>query len=576
MAGDGAIRMEPLRGMGEGTPERLLGGQSARLTLHDSESGLEVAWHAVLHASWHYVRQMIALRATKADVEIERVVLFDGPAEGAEVVGTCPGSPIVAGNRFLAAEHPMGVSEAKDGRATCAVRRVLPLRKGTEASYSSVIGVARPGQMRRRFLSYIEGRRARPWQPFLHYNSWYDLGMFTPFNEKECVEVIETYGRELYDKHGVKIDSFLFDDGWDNYDSLWAFHAGFPNGFTPLKEAAAKIGAGPGVWLSPWGGYGKPRERRLAFGKKQGMEIDTQGYALSGPKYYARFEEVATEFVKRYGVNHFKFDGTGSPDKIYKGSAFDSDFDAAIHLIERLRRMRPELFINLTTGTWPSPFWLAYADSTWRGGMDHSFAGVGSQRQRWITYRDADTCRGVVRRGPLYPLNSLMLHGIIYAKHAQGLDSDPSNDFRDEVRSYFGSGTQLQEMYISPALLSRQNWDDLAEAAKWSRDNAETLVDTHWVGGDPGRLEVYGWASWSPKKGILVLRNPSDVPQAFSVDVTAIFELPDDAIRTLAARSPFKSDAGRQEHRFETGRSRVVELAPFEVLVLECVPTEAK
>ncbi len=62
-----------------------------------------------------------------------------------------------------------------------------------------------------------------------------------------------------------------------------------------------------------------------------------------------------------------------------------------------------------------------------------------------------------------------MLHGIIYAKHAKNLDSDSQGDFQNEVRDYFGNGTQLQEMYITPALLSSANWDTLAEAAKWSR-----------------------------------------------------------------------------------------------------------
>ena len=120
--------------------------------------------------------------------------------------------------------------------------------------------------------------------------------------------------------------------------------------------------------------------------------------------------------IRRYGVNQFKFDGTGNAASAFPGSVFDSDFDAAIALIDELRAEKPDLFVNLTTGTYPSPFWLRYADSIWRGGDDHEFAGVGSMRQQWITYRDADTYAGVVKSGPLYPLNSLMLHGMIYAK----------------------------------------------------------------------------------------------------------------------------------------------------------------
>ena len=147
-----------------------------------------------------------------------------------------------------------------------------------------------------------------------------------------------------------------------------------------------------------------------------------------------------------------------------------------------------------------------------------------------------------MQNGPLFPLNSLMLHGMIYAKHRKQLDSDPGNDFRNEIRSYFGTGTQLQEMYITPSLLTDANWDDLAEAAKWSRANAEVLKDTHWVGGDPAWLEVYGWASWTPAKGILVLRNPSDQEKTIRVRLQDVFELPPGAAqRVPRQRAPGKT-----------------------------------
>ncbi len=411
---------------------------------------------------------------------------------------------------------------------TAWIDRDLPLRAGQSITYSSVIGVTRPGQMRRDFLAYIERERAHPYRTFLHYNSWYDLGYFTPYDQASALDRVNAFGRELVRKRGVKLDSYLFDDGWDNHKSLWKFNAGFPDGFTPIKQAAEQYGAEPGVWMSPWGGYSKPKQERMEFGKSAGYEIIAGGYALSGPKYYAAFRDVCLEMIRKYGVNQFKFDGTGNVDSVFPGSQFDSDFAAAIHLIGELRAAKPDIFINLTTGTWPSPFWLMYADSIWRGGEDDSTAGVGPYRERWITYRDADTYQRVVQNGPLYPLNSLMLHGMIYAKDHRDLNKDPGNDFRNEIRSYFGTGTQLQEMYITPSLLTDANWDDLAEAAKWSRANAEVLKDTHWVGGDPAWLEVYGWASWTPAKGILVLRNPSDHPQTIRIQLEDAFELPPD------------------------------------------------
>ncbi|HWA83977.1 MAG TPA: enterotoxin, partial [Fimbriimonadaceae bacterium] len=398
-----------------------------------------------------------------------------------------------------------------------------------------------------------------------HYNSWYDIGFGNTFDQAQCIDRIDKFGQELVKKRGVQMSSFLFDDGWDNYQSIWQFNSGFPNGFIPLRNEAEKFNAAPGVWLSPWGGYSSAREARLKYGKAHGMEVDSQGYALSGPKYYKKFHDVTLDFVTRQGINQFKFDGTGSPDKTTPGSQFDSDFEAAISLIGDLRAARPDLFVNLTTGTWPSPFWLKFADSTWRGGADHSFAGVGTWRQKWMTYRDGDTYHGVVQRGPLYPINSLMVHGLIYAQHAQHLNDDPGNDFRDDAHDYFANGTQLQEMYITPDLLTQQNWDDLAEAAKWSRVNADVLVDTHWVGGDPTKLEVYGWGAWCPRKAILTLRNPSEKPQAFSVDVASVLQVPSGFAKAYSGTSPWRADERQPAVRFPVGESVVIDLKPFEV-----------
>jgi hypothetical protein len=552
-----------------------LPGMQLTLPMESADHSLRVQWSLVLLDGSSYVRQLVTISAAEHDAAITRVQLIDLPLKDAQVSGSVDGSPIVAGNLFLGLEHPLSKGKVTDGRATAWMDRDLPLRAGQSVTYSSVLGVAREGQMRRDFLAYLERERAHPYRTFLHYNSWYDLGYFNPYDEKGALDRVNAFGRELTEKRGVKLDSFLFDDGWDDHHSLWKFNGGFPDGFTPVKQAAEKYGADPGVWMSPWGGYSKPKDERIAFGNSEGYEIVGGGYALSGPKYYAAFRDVCMEMIRKYGVNQFKFDGTGNVDSVVPGSQFDSDFAAAIHLIGELRAEKPDIFINLTTGTWPSPFWVLYADSIWRGGDDDATAGVGPYRERWITYRDSDVYERVVENGPLYPLNSLMLHGIIYAQHHKELSKDPDNDFRNEVRSYFGTGTQLQELYITPGLLTQQNWDDLAEAAKWSRANADVLKDTHWVGGNPAWLEVYGWASFTPAKGILVLRNPSDKSQTFRIRLQDAFELPNGAAQDYEAKSPWKSDAEQSAIAISAHELHAFQLAPFEVLTLEMTPRHA-
>lgn len=544
-------------------------GKAVVTEFEDVQGRLHITWRVVLRDGSNYVRQEVVIAAKSADVPVREVRLVDWRSPVARVVGTSKGSPIVVGLMFAGFEDPLSTCAVAGERARCWVERELPLKAGQAVTYSSVAGVVSNSQLRRGFLHYLERERAHPYRTFLNYNSWYDLGYFTKYDEAGALNVINTFGTELTKKRGVPVASFLFDDGWDDPSTLWQFNSGFPHGFAKLRATAATYNTAPGVWMSPWGGYGSPKKQRVAAGQAAGYETVQNGFALSGPRYYAAFRDTCFKFVGDYGVNQFKFDGTGNADRVVPGSSFDSDFAAAIHLIGELRALKADLYINLTTGTYPSPFWLRYADSIWRGGEDHEFLGVGPKREQWITYRDADTYEHIVLLGPLYPLNSLMLHGLIYAKHAKDLSTDPQGDFKNEVRDYFGNGTELQEMYITPALLSPENWDTLAEAAAWSRANADVLVDTHWIGGDPALLEVYGWASWSAKKAILVLRNPSDKPQDIAIDIAKAFELPSNFTPAYTLHSPWKEDREQPGVSIMDGQLHTFSLKPFEVLVLE-------
>jgi len=545
-------------------------GSEIAIELEDEAAHLSVSWHAILRDGSNYLRSQVTVRAKDIDAAITEIRLVGSHSSEAHVVGTVKGSPAVEANDFLAFEHPLSTCAVDQGVLECSLKRELPIRAGQSATYSAVIGVTRPGQLRRDFLNYVERERAHPYRTFLHYNTWYDLGYFGRYDEAGVLDRISAFGSELTRKRGVKLDSFLLDDGWDDPTRLWHFNPGFPNALERVTKTAAEYGAAPGMWLSPWGGYGQPKQQRLESAHHSGYETYEGGLALSGPHYFDYFRQVCLDLIEHYGVNQFKFDGTGNANRVIPGSSFDSDFDAAMSLISELRSHEPDLYVNLTTGTYPSPFWLRYADSIWRGGEDHDFAGVGTARQRWITYRDGATYEHVVQAGPLFPLNSLMLHGLIYAQHAKDLSSDPGNDFRAEVHSYFGTGTQLQEMYITPSLLSAQNWDVLASAAKWSRNNADILRDTHWIGGDPRKLEVYGWAAWSPEKGIVTLRNPSDHAQEFLFDVSRAFELPSGAARSYRVSNIW--DLGNSPKQLVAGRKEKLELEPFEVLTLEAMP----
>jgi len=100
------------------------------------------------------------------------------------------------------------------------------------------------------------------------------------------------------------------------------------------------------------------------------------------------------------------------------------------------------------------------------------------------------------------------------------------------------------------------------------------LIDTHGIGGDPAKGEVYGYASRSPRKGIITLRNPADQPGRISLDVRSAFELPAGSSARYAVESRWHGPNSETPHTLQAGHSINLRLAPFEVLVLEATPAE--
>src|SRR5208282_4591384 len=228
-----------------------LPGRQLRAELVSADGNIHVTWRAVLRDGSRYLREQFSFGAKTEPVPLNGIMLLETPLANARATGTVDGSPVVTDTAFFGVEHPLSINRGEMGYVRCFLPRGTALLAGENYECSLVLGFTPKGQMRRGFLAYLERERAHPYRPFLHYNSWYDIGYFSKYDEKAALNVINTFGEELVVKRGVKLDSFLFDDGWDDPATLWRFHSGFPNGFTPLRQAAAKYGAAPGIWLSP-------------------------------------------------------------------------------------------------------------------------------------------------------------------------------------------------------------------------------------------------------------------------------------------------------------------------------------
>ncbi len=559
-------------------------------SLTNEEAGITIAWSAELRDDANYVKQRYEIKATK-DINITHIELINLADDGLTVVGQSKGSPLVqkAKRAFFGIENPVAISRSTEKGGQIGFDCKMPMKKGQENTLTTTQGVYPEGQLRRGFLSYLENERAQPYSLFLQYNCWYDHGLMP--TEQNMIATVKDYGTELVKKRKIKLDSFVLDDGWDDYHvAMWMpTPKKFPHGFGKLSSAIRAIDSNFGIWISPFGGYSGDRERTNEARRKGLIPQDQRTLDLSFKGYHDWFLNRCSELMKQDGVNFFKWDRAGEGEMPH--------FMALMDIANDLRQINNKVFLSTTVGTWPSPFWLNHVDCIWRTDTsDVNWIGKGSNREQYINYRDAKALSHIVRKGPLFPLNSLMHHGIVLGtqfqalrvsdkrEYASGKAQEPeagsgdrlsdttkhavdfpvNNDLKSDIRILLGAGANLQELYLTPGMMNDQAWNDVAEAIRWSNMYEDVTADTHWVGGDPAEGEVYGYCSWRGDRGAtLALRNPDDKPQSIVLSVD-IFEPTREGGISLA--SAYKDQHLKGVKIPATG-TVTIELQPFEVLV---------
>ena len=522
----------------------------ARFTYGD----LSITWRAVLRDGSHYLRTEMDIKAArdlsmKGIVAMNYLVAKNSAYTAPEVVGNTRGAILASNHIFAGLETPMGLNSCKDeGNATHIEglwRRNTTLKAGKTWNISSVVGLVAPNQLRRSFLAYSERERAVAWRPYPVYISWYELNIDRNnapapsykgnMTVEQCADVVSHWKTHFYDKYQMAPKAFVWDDGWDQYGT-WTFNPNFPNGFDEPANEAKQMGTGIGAWLGPVGGYGQSGEYRRAYWRSKG------GMQLSNEDYYNFFLRCCTNMIDRYDFRFFKFDGISAqasaigPDE---GTRGEENAEAIISIERAVRQKRPDIFLNTTVGTWASPFWFHFTDAVWRQEGDYGEAGdQGTDRERWITYRDRLVYQNFIQRSPVCPINTLMTHGFILSRWGAVSKNMDYDGIVREMRCAFACGSGMVELYNDYKLMDeiKDNqgnagalWKDLAECIKWQQEQADVLPDAHWVGGNPWdgkKANVYGWAAWNGKKSVLTLRNPSASAQSFTTTLREALEIP--------------------------------------------------
>lgn len=539
------LNLTPAEGAAKGSLK--LNGKA--IEAHFTFEDLSIVWRAVLRDGSHYLRTEMDINANK-DVAMRGIIAMKYSFNNKfskqlpHVVGNTRGAVIANDKIFAGLETPMGINTVASAPTveTSVLQglwsRQTTLQAGKTWNVGAVVGLIAKDQARRSFLAYSERERAVPWRATPVYISWYELNIDRNNSEdysenmtiNQCVDVIKHWNKDFFKKYKKNVKTFVFDDGWDQY-GLWTFNKNFPNGFKEIDKEARKMGSGIGAWLGPVGGYGQSGTYRRNYWKDKG------GMQLSNPTYYKTFLDACTNMINSYDFRFFKFDGISAqasaigPDA---GARGDENAEAIINIEREVRKIKPDIFLNTTVGTWASPFWFQFTDAVWRQVADYNVIGnQGSDRERWITYRDHLVYQNFVQNSPLCPINTLMTHGFILSKWgAVSKDMDYEGIVR-ELRCAFACGSGMVELYNDYELMNKINkgalWKDLAECIDWQEANADVLPDIHWVGGHPWdgkKANIYGWAAWNGKKAVFTLRNPAAYEQTIKLTLRKALDIP--------------------------------------------------
>ncbi|MBL0177003.1 MAG: alpha-galactosidase [Ignavibacteria bacterium] len=553
---DFTVKSHSLRDLDDGAAE-------AELLCESPYAAMTVRIIYRLDGDGFHVRKKLVI-ADSADAAhfLEKLAPVDGLVLGRNKVVKDGGfgQPIALqtldGGAFLGLEYPAAnntlTQTAGKFRVLCSQDRGERItRAGIESDWA-VIGVTPNFHVKWWFMRYVDGIRVAPLKPFALYNSWYDLRSTeypgiapqNAMNEQNVLRIVDLMKRNMVDKHGLALDAFVLDDGWDAYESDWALRkAEFPRGLAPVSDALRAMGTTLGIWFGPTGGYSF-RMKRISWMQEHGYETvgttkNTAMLCVGGKKYGELLQRRVTDFIDQSGVGYFKWDGVqfscsepghGHLPGIHSRRAV---LESVTSLAKAARAKKPDTYINLTSGTWLSPWWLRTANQIWMQGEDYGYADVPSisPRDAAITYRDLVLYDGLRRSNFWFPMANLMTHGIIKGTLEKlGGEEEPIDKFTNEVVLYLSRGVSMWELYISPDILSDAEWDALGASLRWARDRWPVLANTEMVGGDPKKREPYGYVHFTGARGIIAARNPwIDVDglrvqllQAYGVDPAAV------------------------------------------------------
>lgn len=445
--------------------------------------------------------------------------------------------------------------------------------QGQFRTWNNVIGATRSvddqNVIRTDFFQYLN-TISRPIQARMQYNSWYDWMM--NITEERINSSFQKMERG-FTQHGLRpMDSYVVDDGWNNYSQVgtpesgdtpnqsgfWEFNSKFPTGLKGASDIAHRYGSGFGIWLGPRGGYNFNQQwGKLLEANGNGTYSTTTYDAVSGDSVYvAKLRQFFIKQQRDYGVNYWKLDGfaTQQPQASTNGRYITGGKNGNYYFTEHWERWYntlaamyadadkrgQNLWINLTCYVNPSPWILQWANSVWiqnsRDMWHAEVDGRNREMDQQLSYRDDRYYTFINKQQLQFPQAHIFNHDPVYGKTgAVAPNAMTDAEFRAYLYMMATRGTAFWEMLYSYNLMDEGNkWQINAEALNFVDRNYETLRNSIYFGPSPLTGGVYGYSCWrkaesGQAEGFVSFRNPSNKAQTYTFTLDKTVGVPEGA-----------------------------------------------
>ncbi|MCA9424671.1 MAG: hypothetical protein KC994_06330 [Candidatus Omnitrophica bacterium] len=579
--------------MGEDGEPQSVTFQSSRFTAHDGE--LEVWLNATdlaLSATIEYEfdgespvfhKFSEIQNAGEESVRLLDVYLGEYKSD-TTVTGRERGFPAYLGDEaFLSIAHPAGWATAEEKHIALVQHPGVKIEPGETFKCMEVVyGVAREGGARNEFLAYVKSRMRRVVRghdkPYAIFEPFGGMpgGSFDQTEEYllDNLAKVEA-GKDLCDFDLYSVDFWVDYNG----DLIQFDPMRYPNGFERIKEGIKRIGAKPGLWIDSsmelWSIGGNPDVISTYTHDSEVKKEKGRTYLCRATEPIKSMYEKAFRYhIRENGVRCLKFDNfwvhCNNPNHGHLPGVYSIEpiVNAQIDFLHAMDDENPDVFLMLYWGH-RSPWWLLHADTLFDSGVGIEAAhpsDLPAPYARDSVTQKLDQAQEYAKDIPKLGKDSL---GVWLSDW--GWNSSIGKErWQEAFVMDICRGSLLAQPWSDTDWLSTPERRQIGEFISLLKARPDCFGNPNSILGNPEEEGPYGYSCTNGERAFLAINNgtweDSKVPLVLAQEWGLTSGAPWEVYR-------WYPDPARLDF---SGDSKEILLRPFEVVLLEVVPSGAQ